>query len=131
MRQVMDEFRDLDVVLVDTAGRSPGDDLQRQELKNLLEEANTDEVHLVLSLATSMASNVRTINKFADVPVSSLILTKLDEASGAGHLLGSWPEMTLPISYVTTGQDVPNDIEPAVSAKLARLVVGLEKLSQR
>lgn len=126
LRQAMDELSDLDLVLIDTAGRSPTDALQRQEMKNLLAEAQPDEVHLVLSLAASIQSIVRTIGQFSDLPVSSLILTKLDESPGLGQLLGAWPELTLPISYLTTGQDVPSDIEPAASPRLARMILGIE-----
>jgi flagellar biosynthesis protein FlhF len=126
LRAAMDEFSDLDLVLVDTAGHNPNDDLQRQELKNLLAEAQADEVHLVLSLAASSQTIARTIEKFSDVPINSLILTKLDESPGLGQLLEVWPELTLPISYLTTGQDVPNDIEPAVSPRLARMILGIE-----
>ncbi len=54
MRRALDELAGLDLVLIDTAGRSPKDDLQIQELKSLLAEAHVDEVHLVLSMTSSL-----------------------------------------------------------------------------
>ncbi len=128
MPRVLNELADLDLVLVDTAGRSPADELQLQELKTLLTEGPVDEVHLVLSLAASTRSLVNTARQFAGVRTSSLILTKLDESPGLGQLLAALPDLPFPISYLTTGQNVPDDIEPAVASRLARLVLGFESL---
>ena len=128
MPRVLNEMADLDLVLVDTAGRSPADELQLQELKNLLVEGPVDEVHLVLSLAASTRSLINTARQFAAVRTNSMILTKLDESPGLGQLLAALPELPFPISYLTTGQNVPDDIEPAVAARLSRLVLGLESL---
>ena len=128
MSRVLSEMSDLDLVLIDTAGRSPADDLQLQELKSLLAEGCVDEVHLVLSLAASTRSLISTARQFSAVRTTSMILTKLDESPGLGQLLAALAELPAPISYLTTGQNVPDDIEPAVAARLARLVLGLESL---
>ena len=128
MRRAIDELAGLDLILIDTAGRSPRDDLQIQELKSLLAEANADEVHLVMSLTSSVRSLLATAKKFEPASPTSLILTKLDEAAGLGSLLTLVRDVDLPISYVTTGQDVPEDIEPARAARLARLVLGQDDL---
>ncbi len=128
LQRVLNEFSDLDLVLIDTAGRSPADELQLQELKNLLAEGPVDEVHLVLSLAASTRSLINTARQFAGIRTSSMILTKLDESPGLGQLLAALPDLPFPISYLTTGQNVPDDIEPAVAARVARLVLGLETL---
>lgn len=124
MQQALDELSGLDLVLIDTAGRSPRDDLQIEELRHLLDAAAVDEVHLVLSLTAGVQSLRSSIEKFAPVRPSRLILTKLDEATGMGPLLSvaSLPE--LPVSYLTTGQGVPDDIEPAGETRLARLILG-------
>ncbi len=128
MRRALDELTGLDLVLIDTAGRSPRDELQIQELKRLLAEANVDEVHLVMSLTSSMKSLLATAERFAAANTTSLILTKLDEAAGLGTLLSLAQKVPLPISYLTTGQDVPDDIEPAQPTRIARLILGQEKL---
>ena len=85
MRRALDELAGLDLVLIDTAGRSPKDDLQIQELKSLLAEAHVDEVHLVLSLTTSLRGLEASAAKFAAAGTTAMILTKLDEASGMGR----------------------------------------------
>lgn len=128
MRRALDELNGLDLILVDTAGRSPRDDLQIQELKSLLNEAHVDEVHLVLSLTSSSRGLKATADKFSTANVSSLILTKLDEAPGLGGILSAARQIPFPVSYVTTGQDVPNDIEPAHASRMARLILGQDRL---
>lgn len=124
MRRALDELTGLDLVLIDTAGRSPRDDLKIQELKSLLAEADVDEVQLVLSMTAGLKSLLSTAENFAAANTTSVILTKLDEAAGMGALLSVARRIGLPISYLTTGQAVPEDIEPAESARVARLILG-------
>lgn len=128
MRRAIDELSGLDLVLIDTAGRSPQDELRIQELKSLLAEANVDEVHLVLNLTGSLRSVESAAEKFKAAGVTAMILTKLDEASGMGAILSMTRKIPLPISYITTGQDVPDDIEPAVSPRISRLILGQERI---
>lgn len=131
MRRALDELRGLDLVLIDTAGRSPRDELKIQELKNLLAEAQVDEVHLVMSLVASARSLQATAEQFAAVGTTAMILTKLDEAVGMGSLMSVAKKIPLPISYMTTGQDVPDDIEHASARRMSRLILGEESLFAR
>ena len=128
MRQALDELSGLDLVLIDTAGRSPRDDLKIQELQSLLSEADVDEVHVVMSLTSSVRSISMTCDQFAAVSPTALILTKLDEAPGMGSLLSVARQVALPVSYLTTGQDVPEDIESADPQRVSRLVLGQDRL---
>jgi flagellar biosynthesis protein FlhF len=128
MRRALDELQGLDLVLIDTAGRSPRDELKIQELKSLLNEAQVDAVHLVLSLTSSARSLQATAELFKAVNPTCVILTKLDEAASSGALLSIARKIRLPISYITTGQNVPDDIEVADSGRLARLALGQEQL---
>jgi flagellar biosynthesis protein FlhF len=131
MSRALAELRGMDLVLIDTAGRSPKDEPRIQELRQLLEEAEVDETHLVLSLTASTRSLEAGVEKFAAAGVTSLILTKLDEALGMGGLLSIARKVPLPISYVTTGQDVPDDIETASARRLSRLILGEDRLTAR
>jgi flagellar biosynthesis protein FlhF len=128
MRRALDELSDMDLVLIDTAGRSPRDELQIGELKSLLADAEVDEIHLVLSLTASLDFLVSTVDHFSSVGTSSLVLTKLDEAHELGEMLNLARRVGLPVSYLTTGQDVPDDIEGAETQRMARLVLGLDRL---
>jgi flagellar biosynthesis protein FlhF len=93
------------------------------ELGRVLEAARADEVHLVLSLAAERQSLFSAIDRFTPLGANRIILTKLDEAERAGAVLQASARARLPASYVTTGQEVPDDIEVADSARLARLVL--------
>jgi flagellar biosynthesis protein FlhF len=126
MRQAVERLAHLDLILLDTAGRSPRDNVQIQELKSLLAEAQPDETHLVLSSVTSTRALTKTAERFADVGADALVLTKLDEATGLGNLLPLLRSCRLPLSYVTNGQNVPDDIDQADCRKLAREVLGIE-----
>ncbi len=123
MREAVDRLSHLDLVLLDTAGRSPRDEVKIRELRALLAEARADEVHLVLSSAASSASLINAAERFASAGTSALILTKLDEASGLGHLLPALRSARLPLSYLTNGQNVPDDIEMADPRRVAQTVL--------
>lgn len=123
MRDALARLSDLDLVLMDTAGRSPKDDLRIAELGALLGEARPDEVHLVLSGTSSATSLTQAATRFAAAGTTALVLTKLDEAASLGNLLPLVRASKLPLSYVTHGQKVPDDIEAADARKLAGQVL--------
>jgi len=124
MREAVREMSQLDLLLIDTAGRSPKDEVKIQELKSFLTEAEADEVHLVLSAVTGSAALARTAEAFAETGTTALVVTKLDEASSLGNLLPVLQASRLPLSYVTNGQNVPDDIAVAHPARLAREILG-------
>ncbi|MAT16209.1 MAG: flagellar biosynthesis protein FlhF [Planctomyces sp.] len=130
MRQALDELQGLDLVLIDTGGRSPKDEPKLQELKALLQEARADEVHLVLNLTASLRSLETMTQEFAAAGTTSLILTKLDETEGLGPMLNLARKVSLPVSYLTTGQTVPEDIEAATAPRMRRLLLGQELIGQ-
>lgn len=126
MREAVARMSHLDLVLMDTAGRSPRDEVKIQELKSMLTEAEPDEVHLVLSSAAGAKSLVSTAEKFAGVGTTALVLTKLDEAHSLGHLVSLVRECRLPVSYLTDGQNVPDDIQVAQRGAMAERLLGVE-----
>ena len=115
---------DCEFVLVDTAGRSPSDTLKLNELKNFLTVAKPDEVHLVISTTSSEACIESAIARFSDVRVDKIIFTKIDEAAHVGTVLNVVRKVNKSLSYVTTGQDVPEDIEVGRGRRLAQLILG-------
>jgi flagellar biosynthesis protein FlhF len=123
MREAVERMSHLDLVLLDTAGRSPRDEVKIRELRALLSEARADEVHLVLSSAASSANLANIAERFAPAGTTALILTKLDEANGLGHLLPALRSARLPLSYLTNGQNVPDDIESAEARRVARTIL--------
>jgi len=131
MRSAARRLEGLDLILMDTAGRSPRDEIKIQELRSFLSEAEADEVHLVLSSVAGERALVHTAARFASVGTTGMILTKLDEATSLGNLLPLVRSSRLPISYLTIGQNVPDDIETAESGRLARLVLGTESVYRK
>jgi len=126
MREAVKRMSALDLILMDTAGRSPKDDIKIRELKAFLAEAGADEVHLVLSSVASARTLEQTAERFAAVGTTALLFTKLDEATTLGNLLPVLRASRLPLSYMTNGQNVPDDIEVAKVDRVARLVLGME-----
>jgi flagellar biosynthesis protein FlhF len=112
-----------DVILVDTAGRSPRDTGRLDELRRFLAEARPHQTHLVLSGTASQTAMVEAAERFAVVRPDRVIFTKLDEAVNFGVLFNVARRLSLRLSYVTTGQEVPDHIEQGRSDRLARLVL--------
>jgi flagellar biosynthesis protein FlhF len=126
MREAVTRMSDLEIVLMDTAGRSPRDEVKIQELRTMLTEAKADEVHLVLSVVGSASSLKQTAELFLAAGTTALVLTKLDEAGGLGNVLPLLRSSNLPLSYVTDGQNVPDDIQAADPRRLTRMILGME-----
>lgn len=127
MRAAVEKLSEQDLVLVDTAGRSPADEVKIQELRSLLNEAKPDQVHLVLSSAASGATLRRIAERFAPAGPSAFIFTKLDEALSLGNLIELLTQVRLPISYLTNGQNVPDDIQAADTRRLVRQILRLDR----
>ena len=117
---------DVDVILIDTAGRSQNDHMKLSELKAFIASADPDETHLVLSATASMRTLAREAEAFGSVGVDRMILTKLDEAASFGALVSLVERLGKKLSFLTHGQEVPDHIEIARSRRLAALVLGSE-----
>lgn len=128
MRSAMDDYATMDLVLIDTSGRSPYDELKNQELKAILAEAHAQEIHLCISMASDPRSVTLIASKFITIGANQLILTKLDEIQDYGAVLATNLNSTLPLSYLTTGQEVPDHLERAAASRIARLILSAEPL---
>lgn len=124
LRAAIEEMADMDVILVDTAGRSQRNAERLDELKGFLAAARADEVHLVLSTTANQKNLQSAMEQFGALGADRLILTKLDEAVSFGMILNIVRRMDAALSFVTTGQDVPDDIEVGEGRKLAQRIVG-------
>lgn len=126
LKEAIAGYQDLDAILIDTAGRSQKASDKLGELKQVLAAANPHEVHLVLSSTVSQKVLLQTIDRFSAVDADRIIFTKLDEAVTGGVLLNVARRVGKKVSYITTGQEVPHEIEPGDSDRLASLVMGEE-----
>lgn len=123
MEETLLGFSGYDLVLVDTAGRSPQNKEQILQMKALVEAARPDEIHLVISMTTKYVDVVSIVSRFGIVPVNRVVLTKFDETRTFGLILNMSMKFSMDIAYISTGQQVPDDLEPADARRLARLVL--------
>ncbi len=123
MTRAITELAAMDVVIVDTAGRSQHDARRLDELKAFIAAAAPDETHLVLASTVGETVLQRTADRFKPLGPDRCILTKLDEAVCTGQIAGLTGRIGLPLSFVTVGQEVPDDIEPARADRLARVAL--------
>jgi flagellar biosynthesis protein FlhF len=127
-QQALARFADRDLVLVDTDGRAAIDAERMSQLGSLL--GQDVETHLVLSACLRDSSWQRALDRFAGLNYRRLILTKLDETPGTGVLATLAESAQVPISFLSTGQDVPDDIEEADRRRLAELALGYAAIRQ-
>ncbi|HEY9855079.1 MAG TPA: flagellar biosynthesis protein FlhF [Stenomitos sp.] len=123
LRDAIARFQDKDVILIDTAGRSPSNRLHLHELKGYLEVSHPKEIHLVLSATTNRANLERIVEAFSPVGVDRVLFTKIDESAVFGGMISVAKSLGKPLSYITTGQSVPDDIRVAESSAIARMLV--------
>lgn len=117
------KFADYDLILVDTAGTSWNDDLHLGKLKDFTSCNYVDEIHLLVGLNTKSSDIRSIIEKFSQLNPDKLILTKLDETTNYGDILNIREEFKLPYSYITYGQNVPEDIEIAGPDALVKYIL--------
>jgi len=110
-------------VLVDTAGRSPHDDASR-DLMEVVARCADVRTHLVIAADTPVATARRIFDAYAAVKPTRLVLTKLDETASLSPLVALLRERQIPISYLGTGQNVPDDLTRATGPLLAASVLG-------
>lgn len=126
MVPALQRLADCDVVLVDTSGRSQNDAARLAELKGFLDAARTVgelQTHLVLSCTGHPKQLMEVAERFAALGVDRVVFTKLDEAVGLGVIFNVLRRLNLQLSYLTTGQDVPDDIEVGHRRRIAQLVL--------
>jgi flagellar biosynthesis protein FlhF len=118
----MAELSACDLILVDTPGRSPRDQMRIKELRAYLQELQPTEVHLVLSATSSAGSLAAAVDGFKCLEPDRLLLSKLDECQQLGSVLSCLATTRMPVSYISYGQEVPEHLVPARAAELAERV---------
>lgn len=117
---------ELDVVLIDTAGRGPRDRKGLAELSQVLAAARSDEVHLAINAASTERSALACVQAYATCGFDRLILSKLDEAPAYGLALNLARTVRQEMSYITTGQKWTAGLQAADAQVLARLICGVD-----
>lgn len=123
----IEKYMDYDLIFVDTAGFSHKNEQQRtdtQKLVNGINEAYRKEVYLVLSATTKYNDLMDIVDIYREIADYKLIFTKLDETSTYGNMLNIKLYADADLSYVTTGQNVPDDIEVFDTQKIVKQLLG-------
>ena len=126
MCEALHELSECDVVLIDTAGRGQNDTQRLDELHRMIDAADPHEVHLVLSSTASEKVLVQEAEAFSMIGADKILLTKLDEAVSFGLLVNVMRRVGKKLSFLTTGQEVPDHIEVGRADRLAELILGAE-----
>jgi flagellar biosynthesis protein FlhF len=125
LQAAVSDFRGLDVVLVDTTGRSQKDPTSLHEMQRLLSSVPSVRTQIVLSVTTRDTELYDMVNRFAIFRPEGMIMSKLDEGTIYGAIYNISQKAKLPLLYFTTGQRVPEDIEDATCERVAALILDL------
>lgn len=124
VQESLERLRHHNLVLVDTAGRSRNNREHLEELKAFVAAVHPDEVHLVLSLNTRDRDLLEAVALFKDMGVNRILFTKQDETYELGSLYWLPLRTKIPLSFICTGQRIPDDIQDAQKEVLAGWVLG-------
>ncbi|MBO4214063.1 MAG: flagellar biosynthesis protein FlhF [Lachnospiraceae bacterium] len=127
LKQAIDKVRDVDVILVDTAGFSHKSPQQKEDTRKLIASLPQEidkEVYLVVSATTKYRDLLEIADSYKEIADYKLIFTKLDETSAYGNLFNMRMYTGASMSYVTTGQNVPEDIEVFDTQRIVKRLLG-------
>jgi flagellar biosynthesis protein FlhF len=126
VRHCLQSLDGIDLLLIDTPGVGLREQGRYARLAALLRAARPDETHLVLPASLTPEVQARIAQSFAPLGASQFILTHLDDVIGFGVILNVVQRLDLRLSYLTTGQNVPSDLEEACGRRVAELLFGLK-----
>ena len=127
LRRGVQDFKNYDFILVDMAGHSPQNPALRENMNTFihgLEEGIEKEVHLVLSATTKYKDLLSIVESYQDIEDYRIIFTKVDETMTLGNLLNLKLHTGAGLSYITCGQNVPDDIEIFHPQKTVKQLLG-------
>lgn len=126
LQQAIQKYAEYDLLFVDTAGRSHQNQEQQEDVKQLLQAAKEyeQEIYLVISATTKYRDLVKITQVYSDISSYRLLFTKTDETGALGNILNIKMLTNEPLSYVTFGQNVPDDIEITDAQAIAKQLLG-------
>lgn len=125
LERALNEFKPLDLVLIDTSGHSQKDAEGMANAKKLLESIPAIRSLLIMSATTRDQELYDILSRFSAYHPSGLLFSKLDEATVFGCLLNICSRTNLPMTYFTVGQRVPEDVELASKERVVDLILDL------
>lgn len=127
INKALEDFKDYDYIMIDTAGHSHQNTTQKDNMSNIIHSVDDrveSEVHLVLSATTKYKDLISIADSYKEMADYKLIFTKLDETTTLGNLLNLRLYTGASLSYVTYGQNVPDDIEDFNPQKTVKRLLG-------
>jgi flagellar biosynthesis protein FlhF len=117
------KFSDRDIVFIDTAGRNPRDAAYIEELRGIYRLGLPLETHLLMSAHSDSDFMAESHKYYRELPIDCIGFTKVDEAAQFGSIYNLAQLYQKPVSYITTGQRVPQDISFPTSERLAGMIL--------
>lgn len=124
IESAIDCFKHKNLILIDTAGRSHKNTDQQEDLKELLDKIPGKEIYLVLSSTTKYKDLLKITENYSHFSDYKIIFTKLDESTSYGNILNLKNETGANLSYITFGQNVPDDISKINPHDIAKRILG-------
>jgi flagellar biosynthesis protein FlhF len=124
LAQALEEQRRKDLVFIDTPGWTHRDSTEIHELANYLANDPDIDVHLVLPASNRACDLARVVDRYAMFQPRKLLFTRIDETGRHGPLLNESCRTGKPVSFLSAGEQIPEDVEPATPARIAELVLG-------
>ena len=128
MEAALESMKDCEIILLDTTGRSSKNIMQIAELNAFVQKANSQNVFLVISATTKNRDIESIIEGYKTLNYTNVIITKLDETTTYGSILNILNSASKPLSFVTTGQNVPDDFKSITKEEVSKLVLGEETI---
>ena len=123
----IEAMNDREVIFIDTAGKKPGDSQHTQEVGRIIELCDPEDILLCVPASVNFAALKEIVDSYDYLPSYKLLVTKLDETKYRGMILNLRWYAKRDLSYFTTGQNVPDDIEKIDIELLAREILGQKK----
>lgn len=131
LKQILEEHEGKDWIWIDTPGWSRDEAAEAKVLADLVSAIPDIDTHLVLPASMRSADLAATVDRFLPFHPAKLLFTRLDETTSFGPLLNESARTGLPLSFLGTGPQIPDDIEPAESTALAQLILGHSRTTRR
>jgi flagellar biosynthesis protein FlhF len=122
LKKALVKHKNQDLILIDTPGIDRKDEKGLDRIKQLADMIPFIEIHLILSATTKEQDLIESFESLKSIPISRLIFSKLDESICHGNLINQLVRTRIPVSYLTNGQSVPENIESASLEKIADLI---------
>lgn len=123
MEETLENLKECDIILIDTTGRSSKNAMQLSELRIFIEKVQKPSINLVISSTTKNKDLKSIIDGYSELKYNYIIITKVDETNTYGCIYNIARLSQKPISYITNGQSVPDNIEIANKQKIISLIL--------